>query len=139
MKLILPVLALLALAACATTPTSTTPSGSGSIPSAAIEFGDFRRASPDSVARDFSRQISARYGQGQALNAVTADLARNNFSCQAGQGGDRGDPPDRLCRRNLRVEGCVHTWQVMAYGQARLDRIRTTYDRACGDDDLLGG
>lgn len=126
--------ALLALAACATTPASQTPAA----PSGAIDLGDFRRASAESTARAFAREIGARYREGVPLNAVSADLARNHFTCRTGESG-RGDPPDRVCRRSLRVEGCVHTWQVLLYGEARLARLRSTYDRACGDDDLLGG
>ncbi len=134
--------AFLALAGCATRPVSTsTPTGPSAIPSGSIDFGDFRRASADSVARRFAQQISGRYGEGVPLNAVSGDLARNQFSCRAAEAGGRGDPPDRLCSRTLRVEGCAHTWQVLLYdaGGARLGRVRSTYDRACGDDDLLGG
>lgn len=144
MKLyILMAAALWALAACATVPVSApgAPTGPSTIPSGSIDFGDFRRGSADSVARRFAQQISSRYGEGMALNAVSADLSRNQFSCRRA-GGGRGDPPDRICARSLRVEGCAHTWQVLLYndgGGATLSRIRSTYDRACGDDDLLGG
>lgn len=130
-------------AACATVVPSapSAPSGPAAIPSTPLELGDWRRASVPSVLADFERSVNGRYGQGLALNAVTADLRRNEFNCSAPTNG-AGDPPDQVCRRTNSASGCTHTWQVHLYddpGSAGLARTRALYDRRCGDDGLLGG
>lgn len=136
------VFAALCLSACATvTPAGpSAPSGPPSIPSTPLDLGDWRRASASAVIGSFERTVSARYGQGVALSAVTADLRGNDFNCSGG-GGGRGDPPDQICRRTETASGCTHTWQVHLFDQddSRLARTRALYDRRCGDDGLLGG
>lgn len=135
--------AFLALSACATAvpPGPSAPSGPSAIPSTPIELGDWRRASVNAVASQFERNVSGRYGEGVALNAVAADLRRNEFNCGGG-GGGRGDPPEQICRHTVTQAGCTHTWQVHLFdadGNDRLARTRALYDRRCGDDGLLGG
>ncbi|HRE45368.1 MAG TPA: hypothetical protein PKY87_15540 [Terricaulis sp.] len=134
--------ALLLLSACATTPTGvSTPSGPASIPSGAIELGDWRRASEQATLQSFERTIASRYGAGLQLSAVTADLRRNDFTCSA-PGAGRGDPPAQVCRRTTTAEGCTHTWQAHLFdagGDGQLARTRGLYDRRCGGDGLLGG
>jgi len=143
MRTWLAVLALCVLAACASVDAPRAPSGP-SAPAGAVDLGDFRRASADSVNGRFARTVADRYAAGAALATVSADLTRNNFACAAGPAG-RGDPPDRVCTRTVREPACVHTWRVMLYadGQASaLSRTRGAYDRVCreGDDSgLLGG
>lgn len=134
--------AVLLLSACVTTPTGvSTPSGPASIPSGAIELGDWRRASAQATMQSFERTIASRYGAGLQLSAVTADLRRNDFSCST-PGAGRGDPPAQVCRRTMTAEGCTHTWQAHLFdagGNGLLARTRGLYDRRSGGDGLLGG
>jgi hypothetical protein len=136
--------AVLALAACTTMPVSgvSTPAGPSTIPSTPLDLGDWRRASAAATLSAFQRNVANRYGAGVALSAVTADLRRNQFACAAPAHGERGDPPDQVCRRTVTLQGCTHTWQVHLFdaaGDARLARTRGLYDRRCGGDGLLGG
>ncbi len=137
-------LASVILASCATItpPGASTPSGPPSIPSAPLALGDYRGASPSAVLSQFERGVSSRYAAGLALNAVSADLRRNAFTCAPGASSERGDPPAQICRQTLSANACTHTWQVHLYdrgGDSQLARTRALYDRRCGDDGLLGG
>jgi len=135
-----------ALAACAT-PVSTgptAPSGPSTIPSGAIDLGDYRNASEAATLQAFQQNVNGRYGVGLQISVVAADLRRNDFNCGAAPAQDRGrgDPPAQVCRRTISVSGCTHTWQVHLFsgeGNARLARTRGLYDRRCGGDGLLGG
>ncbi|MGE3143858.1 MAG: hypothetical protein AB7L65_11110, partial [Hyphomonadaceae bacterium] len=130
-----------ALAACASTggaPRDVN-GGAGRIPQSAIALGDYRRAIAAQVAQRFSSEISGRYGQSVNLADARSDLTRNQFACMAPPASQRGDPPAQVCRRILAEAGCTHTWQVHLYGGPALARTRALYDRACGDDGLLGG
>lgn len=147
-QLRLAALGLLALAAsCATVvpppPGGTvTPEGPSSIPSAPLSLGDYRGGSAASVLSGFERAVAERYGEGQTISAVTADLRRNDFNCAASAASDRGDPPAQVCRHTVTQSGCTHTWQVHLFdadNNARLARARALYDRRCGNDGLLGG
>ncbi|MEJ0060748.1 MAG: hypothetical protein WDM79_14740 [Terricaulis sp.] len=135
----------LMLSACAT-PTSPSgpaaPSGPPSIPTSAIDLGNWRGGSEAAVLGEFQQSIARRYGEGLQLSAVAADLRRNQFSCAATTGQTRGDPPAQICRKTSTEAGCTHTWQVHLYdqaGNAALARTRGLYDRRCGGDGLLGG
>lgn len=129
-------------AACASAggPQPATPRGAAVIPATPLELGDWRRARPDAVAGAFARTVQERYGAGLALSAVSADLGRSQFACRAPNTDGRGDPPDQICRRTTRFEGCAHTWEVLLFGAGgRLARTRGAYDRVCRGDELLGG
>lgn len=137
---------MVALAACATMPIGgvSTPSGPPSIPSNAIELGDYRTANEAAILQSFQQQIAGRYGAGTPISAATADLRRSEFSCGAAPPQDRGrgDPPAQLCRRTITANSCTHTWQVHLFSEAgasALARTRGLYDRRCGGDGLLGG
>lgn len=138
-------LAALALAAsCATLPPpgAEAPTGDARIPSAAIELGDYRNANAGAVLSQFERTIASRYGEGMSLSTVAADLRRNDFNCAAVTPGERGDPPNQVCRRTVTADACTYTWQVHLFdagNNARLSRTRALYDRRCGADGLLGG
>lgn len=134
----------LALAACATLPGGpAAPPGTSGIPSAPLNLGDWRRATPSAAGQFFEHEIAARYRAGLALAAVSTDLRRNDFNCAANRDtSGRGDPPDQICRKTLTVEGCTHTWQVHLFdgeNAEQLGRARALYDRRCGNDGLLGG
>lgn len=119
-----------------------TPDGPASIPSTPLALGDYRGGSASSVLSGFERAVTERYGEGQTISAVTADLRRNDFNCAAAAASDRGDPPAQVCRHTVTQSGCTHTWQVHLYdadNNARLARTRALYDRRCGNDGLLGG
>jgi hypothetical protein len=142
------VLGLFALAsACATAVPApgggvSTPGGPSAIPSAPLALGDYRSESAGAVLSGFERGVASRYGEGQTLSAVMADLRRNDFNCAAAAASDRGDPPAQVCRHTVTQSGCTHTWQVHLYdidNNARLARTRALYDRRCGNDGLLGG
>lgn len=131
------------LAACATSPGGpmpTRPRGAG-VASGPIDLGAYRSQRPEAVSARFSSTIANRYGEGTALTAVAADLRSQQFACRAPRD-RRGDPPAQMCRRSVREGECTHTWQVLLYSAphgAALGRTRGIYDRACGDDGLLGG
>jgi hypothetical protein len=138
------------LSACASVDTSTPPGavaprGGPSIPTGALDLGDWKRGSAEGVVQRFSGAISRRYGAGIALSAVMADLRANQFTCARPSAGRAGDPPDQVCRRTLNESGCTHTWQAhlwddAAGGGAKLSRVRGLYDRRCAaDGGLLGG
>lgn len=133
------------LAAACVTPVggASTPSGPATIPSAPLNLGDWRRANANTIIQNFEREVSARYGLGLALSAVSADLRRNEFTCAANaQTSGRGDPADQVCRKTVSAENCTHTWQVHLFdenGNSALTRARALYDRRCGGDGLLGG
>lgn len=136
----------LALAACQTIPASTvsTPSGPAAIPSTPLDLGDWRNATPPVALAHFQETVSSRYGAGQPISAVTADLRRNDFSCAAPRASTdgRGAPPAQVCRKTVTQSGCTHTWQAHLFdaeNDARLARTRALYDRRCGNDGLLGG
>jgi hypothetical protein len=137
--------ALILLAACETIPTSGGPAApppSANIPQTQLELGDYRTAAPAAVLAAFEQTVSQRYGAGLAINAVSADLQRNQFNCGAAPGLDngRGAPPVQVCRRTVTVTNCTHTWQVHLFeAGGRLDHTRGLYDRRCGNDGLLGG
>lgn len=135
-----------ALAACATTPVGgpSEPTGPTTIPSGALGLGDWRNATEAATLEAFQENVSARYGAGQQISAVSADLRRNEFNCGPAPAADRGrgDPPAQVCRRTTTASGCTHTWQVHLFdegGNERLARTRGLYDRRCGGDGLLGG
>jgi hypothetical protein len=144
----LPVLAVLSLAlvsGCAmmsgkptpaTVPTASTPR-----PSGPIELGDYEKASEGSIANAFAKEISGRYAAGAMMATAIKDLAENRFACAAPKAGT-GDPPDQVCRRQVKASGCTYTYQVHLFddpgGKAGLSRVRGLYDKACGED-LLGG
>lgn len=131
-------------ASCATVSAPSGPAaplGPAAIPSSPLQLGDWRNAGANEIVQRFEREVNGRYGVGLALAAAVGDLRGNQFSCAA-SGGDRGDPPDQVCRRTQTQSGCTHTWQVLLYdagGDGRLARTRALYDRRCGDDGLLGG
>lgn len=138
--------ALAALAACASTPVSapSTPTGPASIPTGALELGDYRGASAAQTLAAFEANVISRYGAGVAINAAAADLRSQQFSCGAAPRPDngRGAPPAQVCRRTITANSCTHTWQVHLFdenGNRRLARTRALYDRRCGSDGLLGG
>lgn len=133
-------------ASCATTPITTAPnapSGPSTIPSDPLDLGGWQRGSAAGVLSEFERTVAQRYGQGLPLSAVAADLRRNEFRCNANQdSGERGDPPEQICRKTVTLSECTHTWQVHLFdqnGDDRLARTRGLYDRRCGGDGLLGG
>lgn len=131
-------------ASCATItpPGAQAPSGPAAIPTSPLALGDFRGASASAVLNQFERGVSGRYAVGLALNAVSADLRRNEFACAPGASSERGDPPAQICRHTISANACTHTWQVHLYdagGDHQLARTRALYDRRCGDDGLLGG
>lgn len=133
------------LAACETVPASgpTAPSAA-SIPSSAIELGDWRNATEAATLAAFEQQINARYGEGLAVAAVRADLRRNDFSCAANTApyNGRGTPPNQICRKAQTASNCTHTWQVHLFESGEtITRARGLYDRRCGTgtDGLLGG
>ena len=104
-------------------------------------MGPYQRAGSDAVLKRFSAHVVDRYQPGLPLSAATADLQRNQFTCSSG-GAGRGEPPTRLCRRQMVVEDCTHTWQTHLWASeaASLARVRGLYDRRCAaDDGLLGG
>lgn len=143
-KLIIVAIAALT-AACQTIPTSgtVTPSGPPTIPSGALDLGDYRRDNANAVIQNFEQNVNRRYGAGLELSAVVADLRRNQFNCAAAPASTRGDPPAQICRRTVTESGCTHTWQVHLYGApadvSDLARTRSLYDKRCGGDGLLGG
>jgi hypothetical protein len=122
-----------------------TPSGPASIPSSALDLGDWRRGSEAATLSAFQDNVASRYGAGLAIAAVSGDLRRNEFNCGAAPpraAGNRGDPPAQVCRKTTSANGCTHTWQVHVFdagGDGRLARTRGLYDRRCGGDGLLGG
>lgn len=137
--------AALLLAACASVPAGpSAPGGPATIPSSPVELGDWRGASEAATLAAFRQGITARYGAGLQISAVSADLRRNDFNCgpaPRAEGG-RGDPPAQVCRRTATASGCTHTWQVHLFdegGNGALARTRGLYDRRCGGDGLLGG
>lgn len=135
-----------ALAACVTSPGAPSAGGGGAaIPRSPVDFGNWREASEAATLQAFRAGIEGRYGAGLSLQAVSADLRANEFTCGAAPPraeGGRGDPPVQVCRRTLTQAGCTHTWQVHVFdtaGDGRLARSRGLYDRRCGGDGLLGG
>jgi hypothetical protein len=145
MKRIVIAVGLAGLAACATPiGAPSAPDSAAQISSTPIELGDWRSAGADATLSAFQRTVANRYGEGLAINAVSADLRRNEFNCGAApprESGGRGDPPAQVCRRTLTNSGCTHTWQVHLFdrGGGQLLRTRGLYDRRCGGDGLLGG
>lgn len=139
------ILALAVLAAsCATVPSGEAPAtGGASIPSGALDLGDWHHATPAATLSAFQQTVTARYASGLTLSAVSADLRRNDFSCAANHDtGDRGDPATQVCRKTVTQSGCTHTWQVHLFdhdNDGQLARARGLYDRRCGNDGLLGG
>jgi hypothetical protein len=122
-------------------PPPTAPTGAA-IPNEPIDLGSYALMDPDAVIRRFRGEIGRRYGPGLTLASVGADLKKNKFSCAASAVAGSGDPPDQVCRRSIKVEGCAHTFQVHLFddkGQGQLARVRSLYDRTCAEDGLLGG
>jgi hypothetical protein len=108
-------------------------------PAGRIDLGAYEREPEAKIVQDFSRTIAGRYAAGAPLSGVTKDLAANDFACAAPKTRG-GDPPDRICRRVIRVGDCNHTWQVHLFddsGHASVARVRGLYDRTCGEE-LLG-
>jgi hypothetical protein len=139
------------LSACASLPTlpgvdtgpapASRPSGD-EIPAEAIDLGSYALMEPDAVLRRFRGEIGRRYAPGMPLSVAVADQKKNRFSCAAATAAAGGDPPDQVCRRTVRLEGCTHTFQVHLFdqdGDKKLARVRSLYDRTCGGDGLLGG
>ncbi len=120
---------------------ATAPTASASRPSGPVELGDYEKASEGSIASAFAREISGRYASGAMMATAVKDLAENRFACGALKKGP-GDPPDQVCRRQMKAGGCTYTYQVHLFddpgGKAGLSRVRGLYDKACGED-LLGG
>lgn len=143
-RTLLVTLALL-LGACETLPTGgpTTPSGPATIPSAPLSLGDWRGGSEAATLQAFEQTVASRYGAGLQIAAVSNDLRRNEFTCGAAPpraSGNRGTPPEQVCRRTTTANGCTHTWQVHLFGaDGALAQTRGLYDRRCGGDGLLGG
>lgn len=134
----------LMLSACVTPTGVSTPSGPAAIPNAPINLGDWRNANEAATLTSFQQAVTARYGAGLQLAAVSSDLRRNEFTCGAAppRSEGRGDPPAQVCRRTVSANSCTHTWQVHLFdaaGDQRLTRTRGLYDRRCGGDGLLGG
>lgn len=129
--------------ACTTMPTGAPPrTAPPGLPSAPLELGDWRRASPGATLSQFEQIVARRYQRGLALSTASSDLRRNAFNCADNRDTTRGDPPDQICRKTVTVEGCTHTWQVHLFDEdnnAILLRTRGLYDRRCGGDGLLGG
>lgn len=145
MKRIALALGLGLLASCATPVGGvSTPSGPARIPNAPLDLGDWRNATEAATLQAFQQNVSSHYGAGLPINAVSANLNSQQFSCGAApaQSGGRGDPPVQVCRRTMSNSGCTHTWQVHLFdtsGDGALARTRGLYDRRCGGDGLLGG
>ena len=140
--LIAAVAACVALSACETM-TETVPGGphAPSIPSTALELGDYHAGAPDSVLASFQDTVGHRYLEGLALESVSSDLRHYQFNCEPNHD-TRGDPPAQICRRTVTEQGCTYTWQVHLFdhhGDAVLSHARGLYDRRCGGDGLLGG
>ena len=134
-RAILTALAALALACCASPSAPVQPGRPGQ-----IDLGDWRRASQRSVAARFSDAVARRYDQGRSISQISADLRSNQFACSTGEPSRRGVSPTQVCRRSERDRRCVHTWQVHLFAtQQGGARTRALYDRACGDEGLLGG
>lgn len=135
----------LLLGACETLPTSgpVAPSGPATIPSAPLSLGEWRSATEAATLAQFERTVASRYGAGLPIAAVSSDLRRNEFNCSDAPpraSGNRGDPPEQVCRKTTTANGCTHTWQVHLFGPGQdLARTRSLYDRRCGGDGLLGG
>lgn len=129
--------------ACTTLPTGSPPrTAPPGLPSAPLELGDWRRASPGATLGQFEQIVARRYLPGLALSTVSSDLRRNEFNCIDNRDNTRGEPPDQICRKTVTVDGCTHTWQVHLFDEnnnAILMRTRGLYDRRCGGDGLLGG
>ena len=139
----LPVLAVLLLSACESGVTGASKAGGAGMPRGEIALGDYGSASEQTIASGFSETIKARYAAGLPIAVANADLNRNKFNCGPSQKGKPGgDPPDLVCRRVIKAGGCDHTWQVHIFddngGAPTIARVRGLYDKACGNDDLLG-
>jgi hypothetical protein len=143
-SLLVSVIAAAALAGCAGgAPSTPGPRGPGG---GEIALGDYAKLDEARLSGAFAGVVSQRYPAGIALAAAVADLGRNKFSCGAprpvGKAAAAGDPPAQVCRRVIEAGGCTHTWQVHLFegGPAKpeVSRARGLYDRACGNDDLLG-
>jgi hypothetical protein len=109
-------------------------------PTGPLALGDYAKESEGAIRGEFSKTVVQRYVAGAPLPQVDKDLADNKFACAAApQTG--GDPPDRVCRRQIKASGCTYTFQVHLYndpGKTGLARVRGLYDKACGEE-LLGG
>jgi hypothetical protein len=135
----------LLLGACETLPTSgpSVSGGPAAIPSTPLSLGDWRNASEAATLQAFQQTVASRYAAGLQVAAVSSDLRRNEFTCGAAPPraeGNRGTPPEQVCRRTTTANGCTHTWQVHLFGaDGALTQPRGLYDRRCGGDGLLGG
>lgn len=146
MKTAAALILLIVLTACASMSNSglETPSGPMTVPSTALDLGDWRTASAEQTLAVFENNVASRYGAGLPVSAASADLRRQDFNCGPAPPADngRGAPPAQVCRRTLAASACTHTWQVHLFDEAnngRLARTRGLYDRRCGGDGLLGG
>lgn len=137
-------LALAALSGCAIMqtgkpPAATAPSGEFR-PSGPLALGDYEKDSEGAVRGEFARTVSQRYVLGAPMAQVQKDLTDNRFPCTVPPK-NGGDPPDQVCRRQIKTGGCTFTYQVHLFndpGKTGISRVRGLYDRACGEE-LLGG
>lgn len=146
MKHLVAIAALAALAACTTAAVTSPspPAGSSTIPTAPLDLGDWRIATPPATLSAFEANVAARYGAGVRVSDASADLRRQEFNCASAPSAadGRGAPPAQICRRTFTADNCTHTWQVHVFDEAgtgRVARTRGLYDRRCGNDGLLGG
>jgi len=145
------VTATLALSACAVLTDARPPPAAvaphaASMPKTPIAVADLIRDDSGAAGGRFAAQMLARYPAGAPLSVVQADLTANSFACTPPpppvRGAPRGDPPVRICRREIRAADCKIGLQVHLFSGApagRLGRLRALYDRRCGADGLLGG
>lgn len=108
-------------------------------PTGPIDLGEYAKNSEGAISSMFAKQIVARYAAGSPIGAAVKDLADNRFACAAPKAGG-GDPPDQVCRRTLRADGCTYDYQVHLFddpGKRGLNRVRGLYHKACGEE-LLG-
>jgi hypothetical protein len=121
-------------------PRAVEPLGGGGL-SGPIDLGDWRRLAERPVAERFSDHINRRWEPGAPLSTVGADLTRQGFACDRLRL-RRTDGPAQSCTLQRVDAGCTHIWIVSLYdepGAARLERLRSIYDRRCGRDGLAGG
>ncbi len=138
--------AALGLAACAPGPAGPPPArpaaGAEALPARPIELGEYATETEARTLAAFSASVARRYASGAPMAPALADLEANKFACARPRPG-AGDPPDQVCRRVVKAEGCKHTFQVHLFdddgAKQTLARVRGLYDKSCGGDDLLGG
>lgn len=126
-----------------------TPTPVASVPSAprvggagSIDLGAWERADVQAVQGRFSRSVADSVGQNQPLGDALSTLQANAFACSAVAGRASPDRPVQVCERSTERTGCIHTWQVLIYGNARAgvaERASGIYDRVCSDRNGGGG